>query len=74
MTHDDLIKRLQNSAIEAGMPDEIAREIGKKDPWEGFGEPDNQFRSWSGEQRWEILAPVRKILSAVERFFSKKEK
>ena len=76
--HEDLIKRIQNSAIEAGMPDEIAREIGEpdgRDPWQGFGEePDEQFRRWEGSRRWEVLVPVSKILSTFRKLFKRGKK
>ena len=47
----------------------------RQDPWEGFEEhPDDRFRKWEGSRRVEVLVPVHKILSAVERLFGGKKK
>ena len=60
--HDDLIKRIQNSAIAAGMPEEIAAGIGKE--W-------NDFDKMQGHRRIEVAVPVGSVLSAFE-WISKK--
>ena len=62
--HDDLIKRIQNSAIEAGMPDEIAREIGKE--WKDFDK-------MQGHQRVEVSVPVGKMVRAFQWVFGGKK-
>ena len=58
--HDDLIKRIQNSAITAGMPEEIAAGIGKE--W-------NDFDKMQGHRRVEVAVPVKSVVSFAKWIF-----
>jgi len=69
--HDDLMDRVQDSTVEAGMPDDIT--AGIEGP-HGFGESDEQFREWEGSSRWEIIVPAKALVRAFRRLLGRKEK
>ena len=65
--HNDLIKRIQNSAIAAGMPPDIA---------EGMSEPGNEWRGMdrqAGHVRYEATVSVSKIRGVISKLFGGKK-
>jgi hypothetical protein len=64
VNHDDLIKRIQNSAIAAGMPPDIA---------EGMSEPGRHFENQQGHKRCEFKVKVSSIRSIFSKLFKRGE-
>jgi len=64
MNHDDMIKRIQNSAIAAGMPPDIA---------EGMNEPWRHFENQQRHKRWEFKVKVSSIRDTFSKLFGGKK-
>ena len=64
VNHDDLIKRIQNSAIAAGMPPDIA---------EGMSEPGRHFEKQQIHKRWEFKVKVSSIRDTFSKLFGGKK-
>ena len=63
--HSDLIKRIQNSAIAAGMPPDIAE--GMSDPGREWKDMDRQM----GHKRWEFKLSLSKLGTAFSKLFKR---
>ena len=67
MNLDDLIKRIQDDAIKAGMPPNIAASIGNTQRgWKDFDER-------AGHRRFEIKVSAGKAVSFIKKLFKKGE-
>jgi hypothetical protein len=62
--HSDLIKRIQNSAIAAGMPPDIA---------EGMNEPGRHFEEQQRHKRYEFKVKVSSIRDTFSKLFGGKK-
>ena len=64
VNHDDLIKRIQNSAIAAGMPPDIA---------EGMNDPGRHFENQQRHKRWEFKLSLSKLGNTFSKLFGGKK-